>query len=351
MKKIAISLGIIGVVAAIVIGATTAYFSDTEVSGGNLFKAGTIDIQIEDDNFVWSDGATLADMKPCYTDYINFVIHNDGSNANPVNVWKKLYNFEQTTGAVSEPECTEQGGRWIGASEEPCDWEGNGATDRNNIASIIDYDLSVEVYDGDRKIIWWQTIYDKDVTVGEIRGENMYLGMIPAGGYMEVTQSYHMQDPEWSTNWAQGDEMAFDIEIKAVQLRGEAWLESKTGAEPWKIIHDDGFEGTLTYEVKNPTFDYTFEGTAPLAETRYCLFVGGTATGENWDADIKLGCEKSGTDNKITITGDEELGKDVKNAKAWLIKEDDYNGISWSAYNPEQYLWETGLIWYEDTDL
>lgn len=47
MKKIAISLGIIGVVAAIVIGATTAYFSDTETSTGNTFTAGSIDLKID----------------------------------------------------------------------------------------------------------------------------------------------------------------------------------------------------------------------------------------------------------------------------------------------------------------
>ncbi|PIW76653.1 MAG: hypothetical protein CO001_00190, partial [Candidatus Portnoybacteria bacterium CG_4_8_14_3_um_filter_40_10] len=42
MKKIIISLSIIAAVAAIAIGATTAYFSDTETSTGNTFTAGSI---------------------------------------------------------------------------------------------------------------------------------------------------------------------------------------------------------------------------------------------------------------------------------------------------------------------
>lgn len=47
MKKILLSLGTIGIVAAVVIGATTAYFSDTETSTGNTFSAGEIDLKID----------------------------------------------------------------------------------------------------------------------------------------------------------------------------------------------------------------------------------------------------------------------------------------------------------------
>ncbi|TSD02539.1 MAG: von Willebrand factor type A [Parcubacteria group bacterium Athens0714_26] len=47
MKKILISLSIIGLVATIAIGATTAYFKDTEISAGNTFTAGTIDLKID----------------------------------------------------------------------------------------------------------------------------------------------------------------------------------------------------------------------------------------------------------------------------------------------------------------
>ncbi|TSC95402.1 MAG: hypothetical protein Athens101410_581 [Parcubacteria group bacterium Athens1014_10] len=52
MKKVLISLSIIGVVAAIVIGATTAYFSDTETSTGNTFTAGAIDLKIDFDGYL-----------------------------------------------------------------------------------------------------------------------------------------------------------------------------------------------------------------------------------------------------------------------------------------------------------
>jgi predicted ribosomally synthesized peptide with SipW-like signal peptide len=46
-KKILISLSVIGVIAAIAIGATTAYFSNTETSSGNTFIAGAIDLKVD----------------------------------------------------------------------------------------------------------------------------------------------------------------------------------------------------------------------------------------------------------------------------------------------------------------
>jgi len=46
-KKILISLSIIGIVSAIVIGATVAYFGDTETSTGNTLTAGSIDLKID----------------------------------------------------------------------------------------------------------------------------------------------------------------------------------------------------------------------------------------------------------------------------------------------------------------
>lgn len=47
MKRILLSVAVIGAVAAIVVGATTAYFSDTETSQGNTFTAGTLDLKVD----------------------------------------------------------------------------------------------------------------------------------------------------------------------------------------------------------------------------------------------------------------------------------------------------------------
>ena len=48
-KKLIISLATIAAVAAIAVGGTIAYFSDTETSTGNTFTAGTLDLLIDSD--------------------------------------------------------------------------------------------------------------------------------------------------------------------------------------------------------------------------------------------------------------------------------------------------------------
>jgi hypothetical protein len=47
MKKIIISLAIIAFITTVVIGATAAYFGDTEISTGNTFSAGYVDLKID----------------------------------------------------------------------------------------------------------------------------------------------------------------------------------------------------------------------------------------------------------------------------------------------------------------
>jgi len=194
-KRILLSVMTIGVVLAMVGGATRALFSDTEVSSGNTFSAGTIDISVGD--APWTDGYTLSEMKPCYTDYINFTIHNDGNN--PANIWKTLKNFVTDPGVMSEPECVAEGGTWV-------DGDGcTGGTPVHDVDNRIYYDLRVELYEEDPAThaagpVWWQTIYiDEDaVTVGSLENDKMYLGMIPAGWWLKVEQSYHM--PDWVGN-------------------------------------------------------------------------------------------------------------------------------------------------------
>lgn len=51
MKKILISLSIVAAVAAVVVGATTSFFSDTETSTGNTFTAGAIDLGVDNTSY------------------------------------------------------------------------------------------------------------------------------------------------------------------------------------------------------------------------------------------------------------------------------------------------------------
>jgi len=210
-KSILISLSIIMAVAAFAIGGTAAYFTNTESNVGNVFTAGTIDISVTGDNFDWEVPAVIEDMKPCYTNYLNFTIHNDNADSNPVDVWKQITIIKEETGAVTEPECEAEEGTW---SDSSC----SDNTEKNDISKVIWYDLYVEVYNEEEEKILSETIYtDQDqISIADINSQYIYLGMIPVSGYMKVVQSYHMA-PE-TGNWAQGDIMTFDIEIKAEQL-------------------------------------------------------------------------------------------------------------------------------------
>jgi len=62
-KKILISLSIIGVVAALAVGGTIAYFSDTETSTGNTFTAGVLDLKIDNHCFYNGDNCYCSDMQ------------------------------------------------------------------------------------------------------------------------------------------------------------------------------------------------------------------------------------------------------------------------------------------------
>jgi len=63
-KKIILSLSIIGIAAAIAIGGTVAYFSDTETSTGNILVAGSLDLKVDHTKQTYND----IDCKTCSVD-------------------------------------------------------------------------------------------------------------------------------------------------------------------------------------------------------------------------------------------------------------------------------------------
>lgn len=68
MKKILTSLSIIGLVAMAAIGATMAFFKSSVISNGNTFSAGTIGLEIRDNDESWGNGVTAtwkaSNLKP-----------------------------------------------------------------------------------------------------------------------------------------------------------------------------------------------------------------------------------------------------------------------------------------------
>ncbi|MCX6761201.1 MAG: TasA family protein [Candidatus Nealsonbacteria bacterium] len=62
-KKLITSLSIIGVIAAVVIGGTIAYYNDTETSAGNIFTAGTIDLKVDNVYATYNGGECVGNCQ------------------------------------------------------------------------------------------------------------------------------------------------------------------------------------------------------------------------------------------------------------------------------------------------
>ena len=357
-KRILMSLGVITVVAAVVIGGTIAYFSDTETSTGNTFSTGVIDISIDDQN-PWTESWNIGDMKPCETGYITFNIRNPGDN--PVNIWKTVTVTETIDTPINEPECVYGGGVWDSNAQACCKNCGTGYIAKSNLHNWMNYDLSVRVPIPDNNDgAWWQTIYkdEDDVRVASINGKSILLGMIPAGGTMEVTQSYHLI-PE-TDNWAQADTMKFDITIYGEQLTGSLILENKSGNPDWQI-NDDGIKGTLTYNLTSPTFDYDFEATGLTNENWQLIYYP-----DPWNASkqvLLIGSPMLATGGAINVSNRSvNLGVDLpdwstwadqnhpEGAKIWLVPTASLSSNTLGWINPGTFLYETALMTYDDTD-
>jgi len=92
MKKIIVSLSVIGIVSVMAIGATVAYFGDTETSTGNTLTAGSIDLKIdfqcEDSHCDWTlrdvNGRVFfdeCDIKPGDSEEVTLSWHVYDNNA------------------------------------------------------------------------------------------------------------------------------------------------------------------------------------------------------------------------------------------------------------------------------
>lgn len=77
-KKLIVSLSVIGVVAAVAIGATIAYYNDTETSAGNIFVAGTLDLKVDHLWQTYNDVACNTCDLTLISDPSNMVVAKNG---------------------------------------------------------------------------------------------------------------------------------------------------------------------------------------------------------------------------------------------------------------------------------
>ena len=151
MKKILISLSIIGAVAAIATGATIALFNDTETSTGNIFVAGTMDLKVDHVRQTYND----VDCKTCsvvlISDLTNMVVEKNGGSIPPypaVYVGSNSPYFIHTAWTAEEdPILAAAGAKWI--------WESDPtrAEDTNNNVT----------YTFEKDFEWWGPIVSTDL--------------------------------------------------------------------------------------------------------------------------------------------------------------------------------------------
>ena len=410
MMKIAKSLAMIAFVAAIGVYATSSFFSDTETSTNNTFTAGTIDISVDGEN-PWTTSWENYLDKPCETNYMNFVIKNEGEN--PANVWKHLWNVRTDGGiasyppdgsagpdgsgtvepvASSEPEYVENGGGFTYDTEgKVTGYNTSGYEEQANLAAYMIYDMAVcrsttgatlncpyindseDPNNGKKPLIqagndWYIVINeDQQIRVDNVSCNWIYLGELQSGEEMIVSQSYHLMawddaGVETITNWAQGDVMTFDIELEARQLSAPAPVSPNSGTlvlenkdSEWKAITGDNIGGTLAYNTSGSSFDYTLNATG-LQDADYCLiYYPDPWPGEVGGFAVKCGLiPSSGVINHVGSAdiGSIPISTDANHpvgAKLWLVLDSDYDETEgkMTDWSMSDYLFEMNLIKYD----
>ncbi|RLC35531.1 hypothetical protein DRH14_00660 [Candidatus Shapirobacteria bacterium] len=356
MKKILKSILILTLVISSAYGVAKsgAWFTDEEQVLGNRIDTGTIDIAV---NELSNTQMNLIDMKPGQVDYLDYIIHNTGSN--PANIFKVLYNNDHFNVDTSEPECLAEGGTWDESTSE-C----SSNTPIDNLGTQIKYDMRVELYNGNPDTtgerIWWETIYldSDDVKLSTLWNDKMSLGMVPAGWYLKVMQSYHMD--EEAGNEYQGDALTFDIRFEAEQLgKSVLVLENKyeaNGADPHHVW--DGISATLGYSVRDRTFDYSLT-TAGISGDYTLIAWESPDNSWTWadrESEAVVLAHISG--NVTGLQDSVELNRNLINAKVWLVPGNfgTVGGLAtgfteWTGSMPTDTLFDTGLMDYYDADI
>ena len=116
MNKIILSLSMIAMAAAVIVGGTMAYFSDTAKSESNSFHSGTLDLKLSHDNSTYSQSITgtfnTNNMAPGGTGETGTVwVKNTGTvPADHIRI-TSVVNTPSDNG-MTEPECKAYNGEW-----------------------------------------------------------------------------------------------------------------------------------------------------------------------------------------------------------------------------------------------
>jgi len=319
MNKILLSLAIIAVVAAIGIGATVAYFSDTEASIGNTFTAGELDIQIDStchydgmicqkDNqgaYVWIEEELSSSTYPdligdaCTCSWVagdlatgnlffNFEDVKPGDNgestislhaaANDSYVCVKVDNLINAENGCTEPE---------GIVDGTCGAPGEGEGELQNYIQLkIWKDSGIPVTGGeptgkcDNILQPGEDILVEDTVINNNSGSwalySPQLGALKSGVTECIGVAWSL--PGEVENIVQGDSVTADISFYAEQARNNSGfacnrqtktfvLDSQNSPGLGQNIADESYRTTyqpyVTWEINGDEIEFTFHNPTP----------------------------------------------------------------------------------------
>jgi len=374
MKRILISLLSIGVVSTLAIGASQAWFSDTEQSTNNKITAGDINLEVTTGAALAFEPVQIDDMKPSYVRWTKHTVTNSGTN--PLRLWKRIKDIATSENTKSDAER-----EWY--STHPNELDGNGQ--KNDIDKYIEYDMYVggEVdgdpaknYLGGKHDEGGRVVIDETdgITLYDIQGVYVYLGELQPEESMVVWQSYHMKNE--TGNWAQTDRINFTIEFYGEQDNGDGPIGGGIGQQTlllenkdtnWDPEIGDGTWGVLKWAGDGPTFDFssTLKAHGLTPNTAYDLIYApdvwpqGIPFGVN-NIKTVLGTGTSDANGYLEISENPDLGFDIPHVddanyplggKIWLVLASDHDDKKMTGWHPTEYLFEYNLITYDDTNI
>ena len=208
------------IVAGIVIGVTSAYFSDTETSTNNTFAAGTMDLNINGGN-VAVQTMSLDNKAPGDSDHENSVLKNVGSLDGELDI---------AMGTVNNYPCTDSsnGGRNDGT--EYCTSDAGALGSNTQMALYIDVDQSGTWNTNDIGLKSNGSIYINNTgsialdydSMDNYSGKSwndVYTGLMAANQEDDFVIDWNI--PTSAGNSIQGDALSFDVTFTLEQANAD----------------------------------------------------------------------------------------------------------------------------------
>jgi predicted ribosomally synthesized peptide with SipW-like signal peptide len=205
-KVLLISIMLIALTALLTGVGTMAYFSSTQTSGPNLISTGSIAINVNgQDPWIGTFNATLSDMKPGLKRWGNVTVQNYGLNQ--ADLWLEIINVVTSNGSNTTAELL-----------EPHAFDIDGVI-RYDLYNNTGSGLVAMITDNDSHTISVGThnLTGPPPTVA-MKNQWIYLGNIPSSTTWQINQSFMIDRNV--TNWAQTDNMTFNVVFYAQQSQG-----------------------------------------------------------------------------------------------------------------------------------